>query len=756
MTDPASHDSPHPDASAPRSADLPLSAIDRRSMLQQTMLALIAAGWAPAARARADEAKTVPASWSDGRLGKLKTLNDDFPFEVPSSPEIWQRRAKELRRQVQLATGLWPMPQRPPIQATIHGKIERNDCVVERVFFESSPGLFVTGSLFRPAKSSGKAPIVLCPHGHWLHGRFYDHGEENIKKELQTGGEKFSKGGRFPLQARCFQLAKMGCVVFHYDMLGYADSAPITMDVAHLFKKQRSPLSQPDRWGLFSAQAELRLLSPLGIQTFHSVRALDFVLSLPDVDSSRIGVTGASGGGTQTFLLMAVDDRPTAAFPAVMVSTKMQGGCTCENASYLRVGTGNIELAALTAPRPLGMSAADDWTKELETLGLPELKKLYALMGVPDHVEGKYFPFPHNYNYPSRAMMYEFFNKHLALGAISPILEPDFDPLSQEELTVWNNEHPKPAMTEDAEVAVLAELAAASDRQMADLMPTTPEKMQAFRDIVGSAWQTMIARHPLGIEEVQFQGATPITDEGTTIRKGSILVPKFREQVPATLAQASGSTPQTVVIWIAPEGQSSIEENGSPRPVIRQIIGRGLGVIGVDLLHQGTHGAHLGAKSRAMENGREAACFVYGYNHSLFAQRVHDLISTIAYARQWAGPNGKIRLVGSTGAAAWVAAAAAVAGGNIEKIAVNTDGFRFAQITDIEDPDLLPGAVKYGDLPALLALAAPTPLWIHGESQQPSALPMLMYRTSQTPTRIEYDHDNDAGILERMANWIAS
>src|SRR5207247_6713041 len=102
----------------------------------------------------------------------------------------------------------------------------------------------------------------------------------------------------------------------------------------------------------------------MGLQTYNSIRSLDFLLSLPDVDASRIGVTGASGGGTQTFILCAIDDRPAAAFPAVMVSTDMQGGCICENCSGLRVGLGNIDLAAVFAPKPLGMSAAKDWTWE--------------------------------------------------------------------------------------------------------------------------------------------------------------------------------------------------------------------------------------------------------------------------------------------------------------------------------------------------------------------------------------------------------
>src|SRR5204863_1251337 len=136
-------------------------------------------------------------------------------------------------------------------------------------------------------------------------------------------------------------------------------------------------------------ETELWQQSFMGLQTWNSIRSLDFLTSLPDVDPNRIGVTGASGGGTQTFILCAIDDRPAVAFPAVMVSTAMQGGCICENCSYLRVGTGNIELAAVFAPKPLGMSAANDWTKDIMTKGLPELKALYKLYGDEDNVMAK-------------------------------------------------------------------------------------------------------------------------------------------------------------------------------------------------------------------------------------------------------------------------------------------------------------------------------------------------------------------------------
>src|SRR5262249_10886175 len=163
---------------------------------------------------------------------------------------------------------------------------------------------YVCGNLYRPKSKSGKLAGVLCPHGHWRHGRFTDEltgrgdkGEAYIQDQINQGAEQTPESARYPLQARCAQLARMGCVVFHYDMVGYADSQLI-----------------PHRQGFTDAPAELRLQSFMSLQTFNSIRALDFLLGLPDVDPQRIGVTGASGGGTQTFILCAIDDRPAAAF----------------------------------------------------------------------------------------------------------------------------------------------------------------------------------------------------------------------------------------------------------------------------------------------------------------------------------------------------------------------------------------------------------------------------------------------------------
>ena len=163
-----------------------------------------------------------------------------------------------------------------------------------------------------------------------------DHGDK-ITSFIETGEEKHKNSGRYPKLARCAQLARMGCITFIYDMEGYVDSLQIPMEVSHRLNDRRAELESPTQWGFFSAQAEMRMQSIMGVQTWNSIRALDFLESLPDVDAQRIGITGGSGGGTQTILLGALDPRPIVSFPQGMVSTSMQGGCPCENCSLLRV-----------------------------------------------------------------------------------------------------------------------------------------------------------------------------------------------------------------------------------------------------------------------------------------------------------------------------------------------------------------------------------------------------------------------------------
>ncbi|HEX3998303.1 MAG TPA: acetylxylan esterase [Pirellulales bacterium] len=726
-----------------------LNSFCRRSFHQMTLLAIAIGTLAMVRPSRAADDVVKPAKPSshrvlpegklpdDARLGPLKNFNSYFPFTPPASLEEWQRRAERVRRQLLVATGLWPMPTKTPLNAVVHGRVERPGYSVDKVYFESFPGHFVSGNLYRPTGRSGKLPGVLCPYGHWTGGRFSEASVREIRKQVVEGAERFEDGGRYPLQARCAELAGMGCIVFHYDMEGYSDSGQISIDVAHHLTKRRPEMDTPEHWGLFSVQAELHLQSVMGIQTWNSVRSLDFLLSQPDVDPGRIAVTGASGGGTQTFLLAAVDPRVKVAVPAVMVSTAMQGGCTCENCCYLRVGTGNIELAGLIAPRPLCCLAADDWTHEIMTKGYPELKKLYGLYGKDkdkDFTAKALLQFPHNYNYVSREVMYQWLNKYFKLGMEEPVIEEDFKPLTVAEMSVWDKEHPRPPGGPAHERALLQWMTDDSVKQMAALVPHGTDeaaKKQAaeWRRVVGGAFDAMIGRELPLAGAVKFDTVRTVQHDGYKEIAGLIRNASEHEELPALLLAPGAPVGNRVAIWVDGAGKAGLfAPDGKLKPGVKQLVDGGAFVLGVDLIYQGEFlpaGATRLGKARRVDdpkNSRDAACFTYGYNPTVFADRVRDVLSAIS-AVGGALPGGpaiergnaprRIDLVGVNGGAPWIAAAKVQAGKSVDRVAIDTAGFRFAKIKSIDDPEFWPGAAKYGDLPALMAFDADAPLFIN-------------------------------------------
>ena len=608
---------------------------------------------------------------------------------------------------------------------------------MEKVFFESYPGYFVTGNLYRPKNRAGKRPAVLCPHGHWTEGRFLDSGPAEVRKQIVAGAERFEVGGRYPLQARCVQLARMGCVVFHYDMVGYADSRQLDHRPG-----VRAEMNDPRHWGFFSPQAEARLQTIFGLQTYNSVRALDFVCGLPDVDAARIGVTGASGGGTQTFILGAIDPRPAAIFPAVMVSTAMQGGCTCENASYLRVGTGNIELAGLFAPRPLGMSAADDWTKEIATKGLPELKQLYRLLGAEDCVMARpMLQFPHNYNYVSRAVMYAWFNRHLRLGLAEPIVEEDFRPLSVAEMSVWDAQHPLPPGGPDFERSLLRRMTDDSRRQIEALAPKDEASLEAYRRIVGGAVKTMVGCDLPAYKSLETAHAQSLDHGSCRVSTFLLRYPQKGKELPVVRLEPKTWNHRTV-IWVDRIGKQAIFAAGAPREGVQKLLEHGYAVVAADLFGQGEFAGGKAWTRQRMVGSREAqpaeawgryAGFTFGYNRPLFAQRVDDLLTLAAYASE-----GKtaVDMIGLSGAGHWVAAARALAGKAIGRAAIDSAGFRFSRLNTVDDPDFLPGGAKYNDLPGMLALSAPCPLWLAGENGPEVSLVSAAYRAAGHANRL--------------------
>ncbi len=299
--------------------------------------------------------------------------------------DAWQAYADHVRDRIQRGAGLFPWPRRTPLKPIVRARRVFDGYSVENVAFESVPGFFVTGNLFRPRDARPPYAAVLTTHGH----------SRRIEKP-----EDYAEHGRFSpnVQKRAAALACTGAVVLSIDMFGYGDSIPQVGQAAH-----KTPLA-------------------MTLQVWNAMRAIDFLLSLEGIDPKRIGVTGESGGGTQAFLLSALDARVAVSVPVVMVSAYFFGGCECESGRPIHRSSdhfaNNAMIAALAAPRPmLVVSDGEDWTKNVPQVEFPFLQSIYAYHGARNDVANVHLEKEgHDYGFSKRAAMYRFLAQRLGLN----------------------------------------------------------------------------------------------------------------------------------------------------------------------------------------------------------------------------------------------------------------------------------------------------------------------------------------------------
>jgi len=640
---------------------------------------------------------------NDPRITNLRTWNDGNNFKPYADKDAWIRRTAAVRQQILLAAGLWPLPARCPLNAVIHSPIYRPEYTVHKVFFQSLRGFYVTGNLYQPRTTLPSMPGVLCPHGHWPDGRFLDVSAAKIDQQIEEGFEIDRNAARSPLQARCVQLARMGCVVFHYDMVGYGDSRP-----------------EPHRGILIDAETQLYGLSVFGLQTWNSHRAMDFLLSVPGVDPQRIACTGSSGGGTQTFILMATDDRLTAAAPVCMLSAgEHQGGCRCENAPLLRLFSDNIEFASTFAPRPLfHVSATGDWTGRFMKEGFPQIQATYRLFNAEGRFEATCFAASHNYNLKSRLAVYEFLNRHLCLDQPTPIQERPYTPIEPADLRVFDAGHSRPADDLDAE-GLKAMLIADARKQFDELIPHNRATMERFRKVVGSALRLMTASGLAASEPPVLAETGSETIPAGGCGDGTIAVTRLlivrsaaflhHGETPVPIP-ARLFTPQkadgNITIIVRPEGKSGLEvADGTCGDLFKILLKRGQRVLAPDVFLTGE------LCPQTLPQPHPATDFVWGYNRTPLANRVDDILKAVACARELAETH-QVNLIGVGRAGIWCLLARALAGDAIAATVIDANRFDFDAITSENDVDYLPSALRYGGLWGLGALCAPNRLLV--------------------------------------------
>jgi len=606
-------------------------------------------------------AQTVPPV--DSRAAVTRHLDMTYTFPAYRTKEEWLKRAKHLRRQVLTSAGLWPMPPRTPLRPVVFGRLDRGDYTIEKVYFESYPGFYVTGNLYRPKNPQGRIPAVLNPHGHWVYGRL-----ENTQVAS--------------IPARAANFARLGMVAFTYDMVGYDDSSAIS----HRFAiGHREGFDQAALWSV----------NLLGLQLWNSIRSLDFLLTLPEVDPDRIGCTGESGGGTQTFLLTAVDDRIKVAAPVNMISSVMQGGSLCENAPNLRIDTNNMEIGAMAAPRPMLMvSATGDWTKNTLTVEYPAVRSIYQLFGAEDSLRAIQIDAPHNYNQQSREAVYGWF-AHYLLGRPekTPLREKSTNIAFPPELLVFYG-RPRPEHELD-ENALLESRIQFGQKQLNEAQPKDVASLERFRLEFGVPFEySLMAEYPRP-EEVIETGSSAREAQAHTV----VLSRRDRgDRVEmARWMPVPTKAPRATILLITASGDV---EGGAavPRTLIDRLVAGGNAVVAVRCF------------SSRMRPKNEYKFFTT-YNRTDDANRVQDILTAIAYLHQ-RNANAPIKIVAAGRAGLWALLARGLAP-RVDRMVVDVDGFDNSNDEAFINQLPIPGIRRAGDFVTAAAIAPLTPLLIH-------------------------------------------
>lgn len=325
----------------------------------------------------------------------------------PTPSSLGEFETERVRRKKILlqSLGLDPMPPRTPLNARITGTIQRVGYAIDKLVYESRPNFFVTAHLYRPdPMPPGKLPVIVNVNGHWAHKKNEDR-----------------------IQLRAAFQALQGYLALAIDSPGWSfeGNSPI----------ERRPEGNHNDWKLFFGT------NATGIYVWDVIRGLDYLDTRSDVDMSRLGITGASGGGLATLYAFAAEDRFSAAASVVYMSSMElapDNGCLCNHVP----GTSQIgdrsDIAAIQAPKPfliMGAESDPEFPPDAMRLTGKKMTETWALFNKPESVQTIIFSGGHDYSQPMREASLGFFNKHLkSIGDGSPVPQPALEALPHDDL----------------------------------------------------------------------------------------------------------------------------------------------------------------------------------------------------------------------------------------------------------------------------------------------------------------------------------
>jgi dienelactone hydrolase len=458
--------------------------------------------------------RTIRENDPKAEYGEVLRRSFRTPTAGPAEAGGWEERLGGVAAGLRSSFGAALTAEPADLEPEVLGVLERDDYLIERLTFQSRPGVRVTANLYRPRRLDGPAPGVLCVHGHWSWAR------------IDPG-----------VQIRCVGLAKLGYVCLCVDAFGAGERAV-------------APAPGTYHGGPMGASTWAAGVPLIGLQVFDNRRAVDYLASRPEVDPSRLAITGASGGGNQTLYAGALDDRLKAVVPVCGVGTYeaylSAACCVCEvNPAGMTYATTG-DLLALIAPRALLVVSASQDSPQFSAgeaaKSLNYARSRFEALGAADKVRQVVIDSGHDYNRPMREAMYGWLDRWLReKGDGSPVAEPEIQPEDPEAIRCYPDAATRPAtvvsipaFVHDEARARLAALPAAPDHReaweatavmlRADLdqllggaAPANPRPRTTFDAASGSWTITMEPEPGLTLRGVYRRPAPPAEPKGLVI-----------------------------------------------------------------------------------------------------------------------------------------------------------------------------------------------------------------------------------------------
>ena len=539
-----------------------------------------------------EDYRVLPAS-----TALVKALTDAAEYvqrwTLPKDANTWRERRPQIELALRKAIGLERLPQRTPLDAQTVASYDMGDYVLQNVTFYSQPNLLVAANLYRPQPlSAGTHPAIVCPLGHYLDG-----GKANSEYQILA-----------------IKLAKLGFFVLIYDAIGHGERL-IPGNTHHEAGFALLPLGQ----------------TIAGWMVWESMRAIDFLLTLPEVDPKRIGITGNSGGGLNTLFTAALDERVRASAIAGYVFQfnhwiKYAGShCTCCYLPALYRSMEWFEIASLTAPRALLMlqGEKDDIFAIVGARRAGRATEaVYSLLGYQglarfDEISGEH----HAYSQPFRERMYGWMLRHLmGNGDGQPVPEGSIQPLPENDERLLCDKN-KTVMDKGPSVVELARRQAqhaVSNLSSADL----PKVQQAAQRFISQLAQPADPEShylmPLSFEKAQSPKGGP---------EKIFFLSEDGQHVPGLLwLPANPVASHRTVIIVNDQGKTAVAESGMVEPLLEH----GFAVLSVDLRGRGET---LGKSGTRFDNNFHLAAHSVMWGRPLAGRRAFDLKRTVDFVQ---------------------------------------------------------------------------------------------------------------------------